>query len=144
MDEKMLKEALQQVEQVKLENARLREAMLLRDAREFVRDAVAGANVPDVTKARLVESLSGNPPVTEASELDTETYRTRITEAVKAEVEYLTKAAGFGSGRIEGMGGSGAAATDEAEQAERRMVEAFQSLGLSESGAKIAATGRKV
>ena len=123
------------------QNARLQESMLLRDAKDFVRQAVATANVPDVTKARLVESLSANPPVKDGA-LDTETFATRIAEAVKGEVEYLTKAAGYGSGRIEGMGGAPAATEFKAEEVEAKMTDAFGRLGLSESAAKVAAKGR--
>jgi len=140
VDEKKLNEALASRDQ---EIARLRESMLLRDAKDYVRAAVATANVPDVTKARLVESLSVNPPVKDGA-LDTETYATRIAEAVKAEVEYLTKAAGYGSGRIEGMGGTAHVHPLEvkAEENQSKLNAAFQRLGLSESAAAVAAKGR--
>lgn len=139
VDEKKFNEALASRDQ---EIARLRESMLLRDAKDFVRQAVATANVPDVTKARLVESLSVNPPVKDG-QLDTDAYATRIAEAVKAEVEYLTKAAGYGSGRIEGMGGSQAQTAEyKPEEVQAKMAEAFQRLGLNEAAAKSAAIGR--
>lgn len=141
VNEQQFKEAIAKVEQ---ENARMREALILRDAKDFVRQAVATANVPDVTKARLVESLSANPPVKDGI-LDTETYATRIAEAIKAETDYLTKAAGYGSGRIEGMGGgNGTSSVPEykPEEVQGKMSEAFQRLGLSESAAQNAAKGR--
>lgn len=123
------------------QNARLQEAMLLRDAKDFVRQAVATANVPDVTKARLVEALSANPPVKDGA-LDNETFATRIAEAVKGEADYLTKAAGYGSGRIEGMGGTPVVTEFKAEEVEAKMAEAFGRMGMSESAAKVAAKGR--
>lgn len=139
VNEKQFQEAVAKFEQ---ENARLREAIILRDAKDYVRQAVATANVPDVTKARLVESLSANPPVKDG-QLDTDAYANRIAEAVKAEVAYLTQVAGYGSGRIEGMGGSQAATTEyKPEEVQAKMQEAFQRLGLSESAAKVAANGR--
>lgn len=140
VNEQQFKEAIAKVEQ---DNARLREALIIRDAKDFVRAAVATANVPDVTKARLVESLSANPPVKDGL-LDSETYATRITEAIKAEVDYLTKAAGYGSGRIEGMGGTAHTHPLEVgtEENQAKLNAAFQRLGLSESAAAVAAKGR--
>lgn len=136
--EQQFQEAVAKFEQ---ENARLREALILRDAKDFVRTAVASANVPDVTKQRLVENLCTNPPVKDGA-LDTETFATRINEAIKAEVDYLTKAAGYGSGRIEGMGGGQAQPEHKPEEIQARMKESFMRLGLSESAAEIAARGR--
>lgn len=130
------------------QNARFREALLLRDAREFVRTELARETVPDITRNRLVESLSANPPVTEAGDLDKAAFTTRISEAVKAEVAYLTQAAGYGSGRIEGMGSGGGNAMGEQatqpseEDMQKRMTESFRAMGLSEKEAAIAATGR--
>jgi hypothetical protein len=88
-----------------------------------------------------VESLSANPPVKDGL-LDTETYAARIAEAVKAEVDYLTKAAGYGSGRIEGMGGAPVVTERNADEIQAQMAEAFQDLGFSEAAAKSAARGR--
>lgn len=147
VDTKQLQEAMTRLEQqnrdLQAQNARFSEALMLRDARDFVRQAVANANVPDVTKARLVETLSVNPPVKDGA-LDADAYATRIAEAIKGEVEYLTKAAGYGSGRIEGMGADAGAHTHELtpEDVQKRMNDAFQRLGLSESAAKVAANGR--
>lgn len=137
VNEKQLQEALAARDQ---EIARLREAMLLRDARDFVRDAVARANVPDVTKTRLVENLTANPPVRDGV-LDTDAYADRIAEAIRAEVEYLTKAAGHGAGRIEGMGGQPVTQPSR-EDISKRMADAFRRLGLSESGVQVAVNGR--
>lgn len=139
VNEQQFKEAIAKVEQ---DNARLREAMILRDAKDFVRQAVATASVPDVTKLRLIESLSANPPVKDEA-LDTETYAARITESVKSEIDYLTKAAGYGSGRIEGMGGGASQKAEiKPEELEAEMAQAFQDLGMSESSAKSAAVTR--
>lgn len=139
VDEKKFTEALASRDQ---EIARLRESMLLRDAKDFVRQAIAAANVPDVTKQRLVESLSINPPVKDG-QIDSDAYATRIAEAIKAEVDYLTKAAGYGSGRIEGMGGGQAQPAEyKPEEVQAKMTEAFRRLGLNEAAAKSAAIGR--
>lgn len=147
VETKQLQEAVTSLEEkvttLLQENARLKEGALLRDARDFVRATIVTANVPDVTKERLVESLSKNPPVKDG-QLDTATFATQIQEAVKAEMDYLTKAAGYGSGRIEGMGGGAASGYQERkpEEIQADMAQAFQDLGFSESAAKSAATAR--
>jgi hypothetical protein len=132
-----MQETVQRLEQ---ENARLRETLLLHEAREFVQREVAGANVPDVAKARLVEQLAVNPPIAEDGQLDGDAYRARIVEAVEAEQAYLASA--LPTGRVEGMG---AAQQSEpvGETAAKRMAEAFSRLGLSESSVEHAVNGRR-
>jgi hypothetical protein len=77
--------------------------------------------------------------------LDKAAYATRIGEAIQAETEYLQQVAGYGAGRIEGMGGaSTSSATTDADAAalSKRMIESFKALGMSDAEAAIAATGR--
>lgn len=125
-----------------LEIARLKEGQLLRDARDFVREKVAGATVPDVTKLRLIETLSGNPPAKDGV-LDREAFATKITEAIATETKYLQDTAGYGSGRIEGMGGAPVTQQEyKPEEVNARMVEGFRRMGLDENAAKVAANGR--
>jgi hypothetical protein len=116
--------------------ARQSEALLLREARDFVRGELAQADLPDITRARLSAALSANPPVKDNA-LDLETYRVRIQEAVKAEREYLTAAAGV-SGQITGMNSSNGANGNH----HAALVESFKRLGLSAEAAAIAAEGR--
>lgn len=135
MADKAVQEALARLEQ---ENARLSEAMLLRDARDFVAGRLKAAVVPDVTKARLAESLSANPPVKDGA-LDTAAFAETIDQAVAAEVEYL-KQAGYGAGKVEGMGSNGAQA--EPVRFKAQLVESFKAMGLDQRQAEIAAEGR--
>jgi hypothetical protein len=124
------------------ENARLKEALALMGAKDVVNAALANLPLPDVTKARLLESLPRTAPMKDGV-LDVETFKTKITEAVKVEVDYLTKAAGLGT--IRGLGESSSgddAEFDEAKQ-QGELEAAFAGMGLSESGVKIAAGGRK-
>ena len=139
--QEQLNEAQARIVTLQQDNARLRETIVLGAARELVREALAGAQVPDVTRARLQEQLSANPPVNGDGALDTPVLATRITEAVTAEQTYLAQASGYGSGRITGMGGSQA---DPAKQVDvaARMVEAFRGLGLTADEATVAARGR--
>lgn len=133
-----LQEAVTRLEQ---ENARLREALLLRDAQAVVAAELATANVPDVTRTRLAAQLAANPPVADGA-LDKATLVQRVQEAVTTEVQYLKDAAGFGAGRIAGMG-SGQAAPPPSVDNRARMEESFRALGLSDDAAKIAANGRQ-
>jgi len=123
-------------------NARLSEAMALRDAKDMVKEALAAiTSLPDVTKARLIESLAKNPPMTDGT-LDKEAFTKAIDEAVKTEVKYLEKL--LGKGQIRGLGESDV--DDEEDETGKKvkesLTESFTTLGLSEKGAKIAAVGR--
>jgi ribosomal protein L11 len=120
------------------ENARLKEGLAMRDAKDLVRNALAGYELPEPTKARLLESLPKLVTLKDGA-LDVETFNGKIKEAIKAEVQYLTQVGGLG--KIKSLGES---ADDEESEAEPEgtLEEAFVDLGLSEKGAKIAAAGR--
>lgn len=141
VDEKQFQEAQDKITALESANARLSEGLMLRDAREHVQEALRRVDVPDVTRERLQAQLSANPPVKEGV-LDYAALAARITEAVKAEQEYLQRAAGYGSGRIQGMGDSSAQG-QQSEDLSKKMKEGFMDLGYSESEALIAATGRR-
>jgi len=124
-------------------NARLIEAMALRDAKDMVEEALkAITSLPDVTKARLIKDLAKNPPMKEGA-LDKEAFAKVIQEAVKIEVKYLETV--LGKGRVHDLGESeNDDEEDEAgKKAEESLTESFADLGLSEKGSKIAAKGRK-
>ena len=129
----MTEQEQKELSEAKAETARLREALLLREAADFVTATLATAKLPDLTKQRLAESLSKSPSVKDGA-LDKDAFKAVIDEAVKAEAEYLAK---IGNGRIVGMGGSEAPAFNEAT-----LVESFKALGMSDTGAKLAAQGR--
>ena len=137
--QEQLAEAQARIVTLQEEAARYREALVLRKARDVVLTALATAQVPDVTRARLLESLSVNPPVVEG-EIDVAALTARIEEAVTAERTYLAEAAGYGTGRIVGMGGAGA--DKPAVDLAAKLKEAFGALGLSDAEATIAAAGR--
>lgn len=119
---------------------RMAEGLVLRDAREAVGDALRRVTVPDVTRARLSAQLSANPPIKDGA-LDRTALAAGVAEAVRAEQAYLAEAAGYGSGRIEGMGDT-TAATQSAADFSAKLAEGFRAMGLSESEALIAANGR--
>jgi hypothetical protein len=120
------------------ELARLQEGAVLREAREIVTEVLAKVeHLPELTQARLEESLSAKPPTKDGA-LDKDALGTAIEEATKAEIEYLAKLTESGS--IKGLGGS-VGAGDE-EKADKELEESFRRLGATESGAKIAVAGR--
>lgn len=141
MDEKQFKEAQELNAKLAADNARLQEALVLRDAKDFVAAELAKSTLPELTKTRLAGQLAANPPLKEGA-VDRDAYAARIAEAVKAETEYLQAVAGYGAGRIEGMGGQQQQRSDDGAADLKRMTEAFIGMGMSEDEAKIAATGR--
>ena len=138
----MSEEKLQELEEARRtleeENKRLREAHMLREARDVAAEKIGKSDLPEITQSRLIESLSRNPVVKDG-ELDHEEYGKAIDEAIKAEVEYISRLTGVGSGAIKGMGGNGEATS--VEESKGRIESSFQRLGLSESAAKSAAQG---
>jgi hypothetical protein len=110
------------------ENADLKaekEAALKTAAQASIKEAIAKAQLPDATVARLVERFKDA------------TTDEGVAEAIKAEVDYIAKIKE--SGKVKGMGpqaGSDKNTTHEA------LVESFKKMGLSKEAAEIAATGR--
>jgi hypothetical protein len=128
-EEKALMESLQ------AENARLREAMIMREARDIVMESLPP--LPEMTRDRLVESLSVKPVIKDGA-IDVDAFKATIVESAKAEVEYLAKVTG--SGKIVGMGES-APATVVVDHSES-LAESFKMLGMDEKMANLAAKGR--
>lgn len=127
------------------DNARLRERLLLGEARGVVASHLANrTDLLEATRTRIADQLAARVdalPVVDGA-LDVAAYKTKIDEAVAIEAAYLS--AVTGGSTISGMGGSGADAGSQHDTAlvEASLHQAFASLGLSESAAKIAATGR--
>lgn len=121
---------------------RLGEVNLIQESTNFARSILAGITLPEITRARLVESLGGNPVIKDGT-LDREAFKTRIEEAAKAEAAYI---AGLtGGGAIRGMGESlqeSGGGDVKPEDVEKQLAESFKVLGMSESAAQIAAKGR--
>jgi hypothetical protein len=116
------------------EAARANEALMLREARDVTAAELSTAQVPDVTRTRLTESLSKNPPVKDGK-FDADAQKARIKEAVAAEVDYLSKVTG--AGQVRNLGG-----TPTPEDPTKSLAESFKAMGLSDKTAAIAAAGR--
>lgn len=141
--QQQLQEAQGRLAQLEQQNARLHEALVLQQAREAVSRELIKHELPTMTRERLAAQLGSQPALTEDGQLDRAAFTQRINEAVQAEVAYLTSVAGYGSGRIEGMGATGAAGNQVDEAAlTKRMQESFATMGLSESEVVHAAAGR--
>lgn len=124
-------------------NARLSEALAIREAKDMVREALGNIDLPMITKTRLIEQLAKNPPMKDGL-IDKGSFAAAIAEAVKTETKYLESV--LGKGQIRGMGpGDDAdnAEDDGDDKLEESLAESFGELGLSETGAKIAAKGRR-
>ncbi|MEE9401243.1 MAG: hypothetical protein V3V32_04410 [Dehalococcoidia bacterium] len=122
--------------ELKAELARLREAAILRGARDYVMGKVAATDMPDITRTRLIEALSQNPPVKDGK-LDEETLAETVKAGVTAELDYLAKVRG--SGQIKGMGSTGNGDADEGAL-EEAYTNLYRSQGLgAEESKKLAA-----
>jgi len=132
--------------EAKAESARLKEADLLRRAKDFVGGKLAEVEVADVTRNRLLEALSKNPPIVDG-ELDEKALEEQITTTVMDEVAYIAKVADSGS--IRGMG-SGSSGSGDEEADRESLKESYESKFMSEGKspeeakrmAEIAAAGR--
>lgn len=118
------------------ETARLREALALRDARDFVTRKLAAIAMPDATRNRLVESLTPRAVIANGR-LDEAAFGTLIEATAKAEMEYLQ---GITGGSIRGMGS--VPVTEAAKVTDADLIAEFRELGMSEAAAKIAVEGR--
>lgn len=134
--EKKLAETEKALEEAKAENARLKEAHLLVEAKAFVEAKVKGAKIPDLTKARVTEALAKDPVVKEGK-IDETAYAAKIEATIKSEAEYLAK---LGAGKISGMG-AGAPTEKTLEETDKELVAGFMRLGMSEAEAKAAVKG---
>lgn len=137
--EKQLKEANDRLATLEQENARLREGLLLREGAEFVAAQLASSTLPQVTRERLASQLIVNLPLN-GGVLDKAVFTQRIAEAVKAETDYLAQVAGYGAGKIAGMGSPVTAQKDD--DSAKRLQESLQALGLSEKSAAGVAVSR--
>jgi hypothetical protein len=136
VNEKEFKEAIGRVE---AENARLRESLILREAKDLVREALAKTGLPQVTQTRLLVRLAAQPPLSDGM-LDADALLERVKNGVAEETQYLNSIRDYGSGRVEGMGQSAPQQAQTQEQLTKRMTESFQALGLSEKEAANAAS----
>lgn len=136
-DAQALRESNAQLQQ---QVARLQEAIVLGQARSFAESTLAAIQLPAPTRARLVERFAASPVIANG-ELDRAATKTQIEEAAKAELDYLANL-NLGGGQIVGMGSTTQPTAPSLEESKTKLQSALGELGLSESGAKIGASGR--
>jgi len=96
------------------DNAKMAEAIALRDARDKITEVVNDKKyekLPDVTKQRLIESLTKSAPMKEGK-LDEEALAKLIENAIKVEGEYVESLTARKPG-VRGMGEGGEVKDDE-------------------------------
>jgi hypothetical protein len=135
-----ISESENHIAKLESEVARYREAEILTETRTLVAAQVAKSTLPELTQARLVESLSKNPPLTEDVTLDKDALAESTESAIKEEAEYLAKLTE--SGKVKGMGGSEHTEDEDGAKSGAKLEGAFKEMGLSDSEAKLAAQGR--
>lgn len=118
--------------------SQLEEAQLLRDGRALILEALAVIEMPAITRQRLAATLQ---PVIESGVVNTTATTQCVQDAAKAELEYLARVGSIG-GSVRGLGESTKKDISLAD-AQANLAASFQRLGLSESAAKSAATGRQ-
>jgi hypothetical protein len=136
----------EKAEQTDAELKRLREANVLRDARDRATKVMRKYDgLPVITAERLIESLAKKAPVKDGT-LDVVAFDALIETEVKAEAAYLQKMGV--SGNIRGLGGTAEGQTDvdekkAAEEVDQTLEESFSALGLNEASRKHAVDGRR-
>ena len=101
--------------ELETEAARLREGNLLRESQGVVIETLKDIEMPELTRARLTETLAASPPIIDGA-LDKAAFETRIKEAAKVEIDYLASI--VGSGKVKGLGDSGPADTSDEDLTE--------------------------
>lgn len=136
-DLKALREAHDRMAQ---EVARMKEREITARTRELV-SATLGADdeLLPITRDRLYEAQIKNPPMKDGA-LNEAALIERVQDAARVEKAYLASASG--SGRIVGMGGAARKELTEAD-VQQELASVFSTIGLSESGAALAARGRR-
>ncbi len=122
--EKKLAETEKTLEEAKAENARLKEALLLVEARTFVEAKVKASTLPEISKTRVAEALAKDPVIKDGK-IDETAYAAKIEAAIKSEAEYL---ANLGAGKVSGMG-TGAPTEKTLEEAEKAFAERIKIFG---------------
>jgi len=146
-----LKESADKVAVIEAEMERLREGQLISECAKIVSGELKEAELPEITKDRIQKDSARFLETTEEACADgtttkkkkvvnTEKVKEAVQEAIKNEASYISKLSG--GVQITGMGSQADNGDEGAIKESESLEEAFMSMGLSESAAKIAANGR--
>lgn len=105
----------------------------------------SGLPSPAQTRILTAVTAAAGVPLTDLNVLDEATYRTSVSEAIKAEQSYLASLQeGDGLGTPRGLGAPAPAPQADQAANTQALVNVYMARGLSESAAKLAAAGRGV
>lgn len=119
--------------------ARLSEALLLREAKDFALAQLSKLDIPELTRQRVASSMAKDPPIKEGK-LDEVTFAPLIEAEARREMAYIAKVTG--SGQVRGLGSTGLGADLTLEEANKLLGSELQRLGLEPATASRAAAGR--
>lgn len=127
-----LTQAQKELTEARQASQRLQEALIVKEAGELVANKLAASTLPQVAHKRLQEALTAKAAIKDGK-LDIAALELVISEAIKSETDYIASIAN--SGVIMGMGGSQSNQQQQGGDANKRLSEALQSLGLGEKTA---------
>jgi hypothetical protein len=135
-----------EAETARTELARFKAAEL---ARPVAAQIIAESGLPAAAQTRILGQVvdAATVPLTDAHTLDEATFKTAVSEAVKAEQTYLASLAeAAGAGTVRGLGdtsgnGAGQPAGPDPKVTEA-LTESYIARGLSKEAARLAAAGR--
>lgn len=137
-----LAEAKKETAETATANAALSESLRQSTARDHVRTIIAGVGeLPAGVRERATASVLTVVPLTEAGGLDLEALTASTRTAITAEIRYLQENGVDFGGIPTGLGGAETTDLDEAAL-DAEMEASWRRMGLSESAAKTATTGR--
>jgi len=97
----------------------LRESVALSEARVLVSAEVAKADLPEITKTRLIETLVKSAKLADDGKLDAASLTESITESVTSEADYVAKLTESGKVRDQGK-------TQPADDAQAKLEESYR------------------
>lgn len=113
---------------LQIENTRLKQQLNMITGPNLVREALATIGLPDAAKARIIERLAPNVPMTEAGAVDTAKLKTLVETEATAEAAYLRS---MGVGQVQGLGVS--VTTAPLTEADKTRLAADEQAELEES-----------
>jgi len=124
------------------DNAALREARALSEARSFVAEELKKSDLPEITKTRLAETIVKTARLNAEGALDSAALAESITSAVTSEAEYVAQLTE--SGKVRDQGGKGV--SSESGKLKESFKSRYLADGIPEDQAErmaaVAASGR--
>ena len=112
----------------------LREAQALSEARGLVSAEVGKADLPEITKSRVIESLVKSARLTDDGKLDAAALTEAMTETITSEADYVAKLTE--SGKVRDQGKSAPTADDAQAKLEESFAARYARDGYSDEQAK--------